>query len=80
MQIVRQEDRPIGDESLSRLVSMTASTNLCALDKCLSAARMEHRPYAERAARMHSLGERMLRALREVGQCLTPEKRVRDGS
>lgn len=58
------------DETLDRLVSMTNQTNLVALDKTLSAIRRSQGGYAAAAARVGSIGERILRAAQEVGMTL----------
>lgn len=63
------------DETLDRLVSMTNQTNLVALDKTLSAIRRTQGSYAGAAARVGSIGERILRAAQEVGMTLPPAQR-----
>ena len=66
---------PSTDETLDRLVSMTNQTNLVAPDKTLSAIRRTQGGYAAAAARVGSIGERILRAAQEVGMTLPPFKR-----
>ncbi len=63
------------DETLDRLVAMTNQTNLVALDKTLSAIRRAQGSYAGAAARVGSIGERILRAAQEVGMTLPPSQR-----
>jgi hypothetical protein len=60
------------EETLDRLVAMTNQTNLVALDKTLSAIRRTQGNYAAAAARVGSIGERILRAAQEVGMTLPP--------
>lgn len=64
------------DETLERLVAMTNQTNLVALDKTLSAIRRSPASYAAAAARTGSIGERIVRAVQEVGMTLPPEQRA----
>jgi len=64
------------DETLERLVAMTNQTNLVALDKTLSAIRRASTGYAAAAARAGSIGERIIRAAREVGMTLPPHQRA----
>ena len=60
-----------GDETLERLVAMTAQTNLVALDKTLAAIRRaQQSSFAAAAARVGSIGERITRAAHEVGMTL----------
>lgn len=54
---------------------MTNQTNLVALDKTLSAIRRTQGGYAAAAARVGSIGERILRAAQEVGMTLPPSRR-----
>jgi len=63
------------DETLDRLVAMTNQTNLVALDKTLAAIRRTQGSYAGAAARVGSIGERILRAAQEVGMTLPPFQR-----
>lgn len=64
------------DETLERLVAMTNQTNLVALDKTLSALRRSSSSYAAAAARVGSIGERIVRAVHEVGLTLPPHQRA----
>ena len=64
------------DETLDRLVSITTQTNLVALDKVIAAIRQQQISYAAAAARCGSIGERVIRAAREVGMTLPPEQRA----
>ncbi len=63
------------DETLERLVAMTNQTNLVALDKTMAAIRRSTASYAAAAARVGSIGERILRAVHEVGMTLPPHQR-----
>lgn len=63
------------DETLERLVAMTNQTNLVALDKTMSAIRRANVSYAAAAARVGSIGERIVRAAHEVGMTLPPHLR-----
>ncbi len=59
------------DDTLERLVAMTNQTNLVALDKTLAAIRRSPATtYAAAAARVGSIGERIVRAAHEVGATL----------
>jgi len=64
------------DETLERLVMMTNQTNLVALDKTLAAIRRSPASYAAAAARVGSIGERIVRAVHEVGMTLPPHQRA----
>ncbi|NTU76459.1 MAG: hypothetical protein HGA90_01345 [Alphaproteobacteria bacterium] len=64
------------DETLERLVTMTNQTNLVALDKTLAALRRSSASYAAAAARVGSIGERIVRAVHEVGMTLPPCQRA----
>ena len=64
------------DETLERLVAMTNQTNLVALDKTISALRRAPASYAAAAARIGSIGERIVRAAHEVGMTLPAEMRA----
>jgi len=64
------------DETLERLVAMTNQTNLVALDKTMAAIRRAPSSYAAAAARVGSIGERILRAVHEVGMTLPPHLRA----
>ncbi len=64
------------DETLERLVAMTNQTNLVALDKTMAAIRRSPASYAAAAARVGSIGERILRAAHEVGMTLPPHQRA----
>ena len=65
------------DETLDRLVKMITETNLVALDKSLIAIQnARFNGYAAAAARVGSIGERIVRAAYEVGMTLPPEKRA----
>lgn len=64
------------DETLERLVAMTNQTNLVALDKTMAAIRRSTASYAAAAARVGSIGERILRAVHEVGMTLPPHQRT----
>jgi len=64
------------DETLERLVAMTNQTNLVALDKTIAAIRRSQVSYAAAAARVGSIGERIVRAAHEVGMTLPEEMRA----
>ena len=64
------------DETLERLVAMTNQTNLVALDKTLAAIHRAPASFAAAAARVGSIGERIVRAVHEVGMTLPPHQRV----
>lgn len=64
------------DETLERLVAMTNQTNLVALDKTIAAIRRAPSSYAAAAARVGSIGERIVRAVHEVGMTLPPHQRA----
>ena len=64
------------DETLERLVAMTNQTNLVALDKTIAAIRRSNASYAAAAARVGSIGERILRAVHEVGMTLPESQRI----
>ncbi|MDD3372033.1 MAG: hypothetical protein PHE27_09445 [Alphaproteobacteria bacterium] len=64
------------DETLERLVTMTNQTNLVALDKTIAAIRRSQSSYAAAAARVGSIGERIVRAAHEVGMTLPAELRA----
>ncbi len=64
------------DETLERLVAMTNQTNLVALDKTLAAIRRSNSSYAAAAARVGSIGERIVRAAHEVGMTLPAHQRM----
>jgi hypothetical protein len=64
------------DETLERLVAMTNQTNLVALDKTMAAIRRATTSYAAAAARVGSIGERIVRAAQEVGLTLPPHQRA----
>ena len=64
------------DETLERLVAMTNQTNLVALDKTIAAIRRAPASYAAAAARVGSIGERIVRAAHEVGMTLPAEMRA----
>ncbi len=64
------------DETLERLVAMTNQTNLVALDKTIAAIRRSPASYAAAAARVGSIGERIVRAAHEVGMTLPTDMRA----
>ncbi|MDD3287890.1 MAG: hypothetical protein PHX43_02635 [Alphaproteobacteria bacterium] len=64
------------DDTLERLVAMTNQTNLVALDKTMAAIRRSPASYAAAAARVGSIGERIVRAVQEVGLTLPLEQRA----
>lgn len=67
---------PSADETLERLIAMTNQTNLVALDKTLAAISRSQGSYIAAAARTGSIGERMVRAVHEVGMTLPAHQRV----
>jgi len=64
------------DETLERLVAMTNQTNLVALDKTLAAISRSNSSFAAAAARVGSIGERIIRAAHEVGMTLPAHQRT----
>lgn len=67
---------PSADETLERLIAMTNQTNLVALDKTLAAIQRSSGSYAASAARVGSIGERIVRAVHEVGLTLPAHQRA----
>ncbi len=67
---------PSADETLERLIAMTNQTNLVALDKTLAAIERSSGSYAASAARTGSIGERIVRAVHEVGLTLPAHQRA----
>ena len=65
------------DETLERLVLMTAQTNLVALDKTIASVKRSNASYAAAAARAGSIGERIIRAAYEIGMTLPEGLRAR---
>ena len=65
------------DETLERLVLMTAQTNLGALDKTIASVKRSSTSYAAAAARAGSIGERIIRASYEIGMTLPEGLRAR---
>ncbi|MCL2473375.1 MAG: hypothetical protein FWF23_00480 [Alphaproteobacteria bacterium] len=65
------------DETLERLVLMTAQTNLVALDKTIASVKRSNTGYAAAAARVGSIGERIIRAAYEIGMTLPQGLRAR---
>jgi len=65
------------DETLERLVMMTAQTNLVALDKTIASIKRSNTGYAVAAARTGSIGERIIRASYEIGMTLPSGLRAR---
>ena len=66
---------PTVDETLERLIAMTNETNLVALDAALAACRRASASYKAAAVRCSSIGERIVRAVHEVGMTLPPYQR-----
>ena len=64
------------DETLERLIAMTNQTNLVALDKTIAAIRKGQASYAAAAARVGSIGERIVRAVHEVGMAVPAHQRA----
>jgi hypothetical protein len=65
------------EETLERLVLMTAQTNLVALDKTIASVKRSKTSYAAAAARAGSIGERIIRAAYEIGMTLPEGLRAR---
>jgi hypothetical protein len=76
MQEREQRSMPSADDTLDRLIAMTNQTNLVALDKTLAAIRRANTGYAAAAARVGSIGERIVRAAHEVGLTLPAHQRI----
>ncbi len=64
------------DETLERLVAMTNQTTLVALDKTMSAIKRSPTSYAVAATRVGSIGERIVRAVHEVGLTLPASRQT----
>ena len=77
----RENFKPLSqaDETLERLVSMTYQTNLVALDKVLQAIKRfgGESGYAVAAIRVGSVGERIVRAVHEIGTTLPARRSKR---
>lgn len=67
---------PTADETLERLIAITNQTNLVALDKTLAACRRSGASYNAAALRCGSIGERIVRAVHEVGMTLPAYQRA----
>ena len=68
---------PEDDDTVDRLIKMTAQTNLVAIDKTLAViCRASPGFYAAAAARTGSIAERIIRAAHEVGMCIPHESRA----
>lgn len=57
------------DDSTDRLVAMITQTNLVALDKVLMVAQYPQ-SFTSSAARTGAIGNRLLKAIKEIKQCL----------
>ena len=65
----------VTEDNIGRLVDAINQTNLVALDKGLLTIKSSHKSYAASAARLGNLGERMVKAVKQVSLTLPRELR-----